>query len=257
MNFNYLNLSIDGSGIGTITLNRPKTHNAFDEVMINELIFAIESLNRLDKISVILLTAEGKNFSSGADLKWMQRMINFDHAENIADATLLAKLMQTLYFSSKTTIALVQGSTYGGGIGFVACCDIAIASTEACFCFSEVKLGLTPSIISPYVTRAIGIRQAKRYFLTAEIMDAPTALTLGLIHEIVEQPQLFARGYTLATQLLQHGPEALKATKELLLSTADHDIDAKLIERTVETIAKLRVSDEAQNRLQAFLAKNR
>lgn len=253
MKFNYLAIAIDAQGIATITLNRPDIHNAFNDVMVHELITAIESLNQLDEIVVILLAAEGKSFSSGADLAWMQQMVQFDHAQNIADINALAYLMQLLYTSPKITIALVQGAAYGGGIGLVACCDIAIASTRAYFCFSEVKLGLIPSVISPYVIQAMGMRQAKWYFLTAEIIDAPTSCTIGLTHEIVEHTELFKRGYELAGEILQHGKEAIKAVKALTLEISDPSRDPNLIQKTVETLATLRVSDDAQARLKAFL----
>ncbi len=236
MKFNYLDITIDSSGVATITLNRPETHNAFNDVMVHELITALESLNQLDNIGVILLTAEGKSFSAGADLAWMQQMVQFDHAQNVTDITALARLMQVLYTSPKITIALVQGPTYGGGIGLVACCDIAIASKHAYFCFSEVKLGLIPSVISPYVVQAIGPRQAKWYFLTAEIIDSPTSSTIGLTHEIVEHTELFARGYQLAGEILHHGKEVINATKSLMLAISNPSHNPSLIQKTVETL---------------------
>lgn len=255
MNLKYLNLAIDGSGIGIITLNRPEVCNAFDEQMIHELTNVIESLNRLSEIRVILLTAEGKHFSAGADLAWMQRVATFTHEQNLADATALAKLMETLYTSPKVTIALVQGATYGGGIGLLACCDIVLADPEAQFCFSEVKIGLIPAVISPYVIRAIGAHQTKRYFLTAEIFNSEKALSLGLIHEIVDASKCFEQGYQLALQILQNGPEALKATKTLVQSVVENRINADTIQKTVEAIATIRTSEEAQRRLNAFLEK--
>lgn len=253
MNTHYLNLAIDGSGIAIITLNRPQVHNAFDEVMINELILVLSQLENMDKIRVILLTAAGESFSAGADLAWMQRMVHYNEAENLADAGLLAQLMQKLYTSTKATIALVQGPAYGGGVGLVACCDFVLASAQAVFCFSEVKMGLIPAVISPYVISAIGERQARRYFMTAESITAEKALMMGLVHEIVEAQQLLETGCQLARQILQNAPQAVKQAKQLIQAIAGQTIDASLIKKTVEKIAAIRISEEAQQRLKAFL----
>lgn len=250
--FNHLNLAIDASGIAILTLNRPDMHNAFDDVMIKELISALEHLNQLDAVRVILLKAQGKSFSAGADLAWMQRMASYDKAENLADAALLAQLMYMLYTTEKTTIALVQGVAYGGGVGLVACCDVVLASHEALFCFSEVKIGLIPAIISPYVIRAIGERQAGRYFLTAESFDAAKAMAIGLVHEVVDKTDLLTKGYQLAQQILQNAPHAVKSAKQLIQAVVHQPLDDRLIQKTIEDIASIRVSDEAQGRLGEF-----
>ncbi len=255
MNFNYLNLAIDGRGIATLTLNRPEVYNAFDEVMINELTLALNHLEQMDEVRIILLKANGKYFSAGADLAWMQRTIDYDKAQNLADATLLAQLMYKLYSSTKVIIALIQGPTYGGGVGLVSCCDLALASKNATFCFSEVKVGLIPASISPYVILAIGERQARRYFVTAELIRAEKALEIGLIHEIVEEKELLTVGYQFAEGILQNAPQAVKEAKQLIQSVVGRPIDAALIQKSSEKIADIRISIEAQQRLQNFLAK--
>jgi methylglutaconyl-CoA hydratase len=243
MAFNYLNVAIDGSGIAFITLNRPAVHNAFNEAMVRELIDLLEHVNTLSTVRVVLLKSQGKSFSAGADITWIQQTQNRDEQACRADAALLAQLMQRLYTLSKTTIALVQGAAYGGGVGLVACCDIALASPEAVFCFSEVKIGLIPAVISPYIILAIGARQAQRYFLTAEKIEASKALSLGLVHELVPSSELLDRGYALAQSLLTSSPSALMAIKKLVQDIAHQPFSDALIQKTVEALTAIRVSD--------------
>jgi methylglutaconyl-CoA hydratase len=255
MQCNYINIQIDGSGIALLTLNRPDKHNAFDDSMIKAMIEALEKISYLKNIHVIILKAAGKSFSSGADLDWMRQMINYSAAQNLADAALLAKLMQLLYRCPQTTLALAQGAVYGGGVGLIACCDIVLAADTATFCLSEVKLGLIPAIISPYIIRAIGERQARRYFLTAEVIESKQAAKLGLVHELAPESMLFERGYQLAKNILQNEPKAVKAAKHLLQTISGQPIDEKLIQKTVDEIATIRVSAEAQKRLRLFLGR--
>jgi methylglutaconyl-CoA hydratase len=238
--------------VAHITLNRPDVRHAFNEVMIHELLTALNTVATDDTIRILILRSQGPAFCSGADLSWMQKMLNYSLTENEADATQLAQLMHSLYTLNKPTIALVQGHAYGGGVGLIACCDIAIANVEAQFCFSEVKLGLSPSVISPYVIRAIGLRQTQRYFLTAESFDAKTALQLGLIHATTaDEKGLNTHAESLIKQLLKNGPKALSNTKKLLQHNVP--LSAELINYTITDIAQLRASAEGQEGIKAFL----
>jgi methylglutaconyl-CoA hydratase len=248
---------IDEHGRATITLNRPEMHNAFDDTLI---IALTEELNRLDRdssVRVVMLAARGKSFSSGADLNWMRRMADYSFVENLTDATTLAELMKTLANLSKPTIALVQGAAIGGGVGLVACCDIALATEDAIFCLSEVKLGLIPAVISPYVAAAIGSRATRRYFLTAERFDAGEAYRLGLVHEVVRPEELAGRADRLSHQLLLNGPYAMASVKALVAEVALSYLDDDLIADTAERIAEIRASDEGREGLSAYLEKRK
>jgi len=247
----------DEHGRATITLNRPEMHNAFDDTLINAL---TEELNRLDRdtgVRVVMLAALGKSFSSGADLNWMRRMADYSFEENLTDATALAELMKTLANLSKPTIALVQGAAIGGGVGLVACCDIALATENASFCLSEVKLGLIPAVISPYVAAAIGPRATRRYFLTAERFDANEAFRLGLVHEVVRPDALNEWAERLSHQLLQNGPYAMASVKALVAEVALSSLDDDMIADTAERIAEIRASDEGREGLSAYLEKRK
>jgi methylglutaconyl-CoA hydratase len=241
--------------IAELILNRPEKHNAFDDTMLSELLHQLDHIQKQNSIRVVILKSRGKNFSAGADLGWMQRMAEYSHDENIADSQQLADVMKSLYSLNKPTIALVQGSVYGGANGLVTCCDMALATIEAEFCFSEVKLGLVPAVISPYVIAAIGERNARRYFLTAELISAITARDIGLVHELCETDQLESRGLALANQILKNGPEALATCKQLITTVRGQPINDTLIRETVNTIARTRVSPEGQEGLKAFLQK--
>jgi len=246
---------IDTRGVATVTMNRPELHNAFDDLMIKALNSEFLRLNADPQVRVVLLAASGKSFSAGADLNWMRRMADYSLEENLADSMALAGLMRTLYGLSKPTIALVQGAAYGGGVGLVACCDIALATDRATFCLSEVKLGLIPAVISPYVMEAIGSRAARRYFLTAERFDAIEAQHLGLVHELVAVEDLRARGESLAALLIQNGPLALSAVKRLVAALTRTPIDDAMIADTARRIADIRSSDEGKDGVGAFLQK--
>lgn len=238
--------------IATLTLNRPEVRHAFNEVMVNELLMALKTVSSNTKVRILVLKSTGSVFCAGADLTYMQKMAHFTATENKADALHLATLMNSLYTLNKPTLALVQGHAYGGGVGLIACCDIVIAQQKAQFCLSEVKLGLSPSVISPYVIRAIGLRQAQRYFLTAETFDAQIAQHLGLVHECVaDETGLQQKVDAIIRQLLKNGPEALAKTKQLLQHNAP--LSTELINYTVDHIAKLRTSTEGQSGINAFL----
>jgi methylglutaconyl-CoA hydratase len=246
---------IDEHGRATITLNRPEMHNAFDDTLINALTEELKRLERESSVRVVLLAAKGKSFSSGADLNWMRRMADYSFAENLTDALRLAELMKTLANLSKPTIALVQGAAIGGGVGLVACCDIALATEDASFCLSEVKLGLIPAVISPYVAAAIGSRATRRYFLTAEMFNATEAYRIGLVHEVVKPEDLAACADRFSRRLLNNGPEAMASVKALVSEVALSYLDDDLIADTAERIAEARASEEGREGLSAYLEK--
>ena len=243
------------NGIGILALNRPELHNAFNEAMIAELTEALLRLGADDGVRAIVLTGNGASFCAGADLNWMKRMTGYSRAENLADARALARMLKTLNDVPKPTIARIQGTAYGGGVGLAACCDIAIAAAEATFALSEAKLGLIPATISPYVIEAIGARQARRYFLTAERFEAAEAYRLGLVHDIVPILQLDDRINEVLGTLLLAGPNAQRECKTLIRAVARKPIDATIIAATVRHIAAVRASPEGKEGVAAFLAK--
>ncbi|MDD2853230.1 MAG: enoyl-CoA hydratase/isomerase family protein [Desulfuromonadaceae bacterium] len=251
-------VNIDNRGVATLTMNRPELHNAFDDTLIADLTSELHRLEADHDVRVVLLRANGKSFSAGADLNWMRRMADYSYEQNLADAMSLAELMRTLDTLTKPTIALVHGAAYGGGVGLVACCDIAIATERASFCLSEVKLGLFPAIISPYVVAAIGPRAARRYFLSAEAFSAAEAHRIGLIHQIVEdEHDLAAVSDRLAATLLLNSPAAVAGAKELVAAVAGRPVDVALIADTAGRIADQRSSHEGKEGLSAFLEKRR
>ena len=242
MDNNHILTEIREDGVATVTLNRAEVHNAFNDTVIADLTGVLRRLGDDDKVRAVVLRAEGKSFSAGADLGWMQRMAGYGHAENLADAGALAELMRVLNFLPKPTVARVQGAAFGGGVGLVACCDIAIASDAASFSLSEVRLGLIPAVISPYVVAAIGERAARRYFLTAERFGADEALRIGLVHQVVPADQLDSAVDTILTRLSEGGPAAQRAAKDLIFAVAHRPVDAGLIHDTAERIATVRAS---------------
>lgn len=244
-------------GVATIRMNRPDVHNAFDDALIAALTAELRRLEQLPQARVIVLAANGKSFSAGADLNWMQRMAKYSQVENLRDAMALAGLMRTLDGVKKPTVARVQGAAFGGGVGLVACCDIAIASTEAAFSLSEVRLGLIPSVISPYVIAAIGEREARRYFLSAERFDAMEARRIGLVHDVVDSGALDESVEKMAGQLLKGGPQALAAAKKLIADVGRRPVDDALSAETARRIAAMRVESEGQEGLAAFLEKRK
>lgn len=238
-----------------ITLNRVSKRNAFDDTLLTALYDSLEKAAVNALVHVILLKANGSDFSAGADLNWMQRMVHYTEAENSADALILARLMHTLHHHPKPTIAMVQGAAIGGGAGLVAACDIAIAADTARFRFSEVTLGLIPAVISPYVIKAMGERVALNLFLSAETFDAQRAYHLNLIHHCVPEDTLLSFTIDYAKQLANLPPLALIATKSLVHQVANRPITDDLIQQTARLIAKQRISPEAQHGLKTFLGK--
>ncbi len=248
---------IDSRGVARVTLNNPDKHNAFDDQMIIELTNAFNALAANANVRIMLLKSEGKSFSAGADLDWMKRMASYSYQQNLNDARALAAMLKALHQMPIPTIARVQGATFGGAVGLISCCDIALASSNASFALSEVKIGLVPSTISPYVIAAIGERHAKRYFMTAERFDANTALQIDLVHEAVEKSLLDDKVEQLITAILSNGPEAVVAAKQLVFAVSGKAVDSSLIEHTCEVIAGIRVSAQGQEGLSAFLDKRK
>lgn len=245
----------DARGVARLTLNRPALHNAFDDALIARLTEALARLGADRTIRAVVLGGAGKSFSAGADLDWMRRMASYSREENQRDAEGLARLMHALDRLPKPVIAAVQGAAYGGGVGLVAACDIAIAAEGASFCLSEVKLGLIPAAISPYVVAAIGPRQARRYFQTAEVISAERALALGLVHEVVAADALDQEVERVVAALLDGAPEAEAEAKDLVFLVQGREIDPELIRETAWRIADRRVSPEGRAGLAAFLGK--
>ncbi|MCW3479274.1 enoyl-CoA hydratase/isomerase family protein [Neisseriaceae bacterium JH1-16] len=252
-----LKTALDSRGVATITLARPELHNAFDDKLIAALTAHLEQLAADPAVRVVVFGAEGRSFSAGADLNWMRRVAGYSEEENVQDAMTLATLMHTLDSFPKPTVARVQGAAFGGGVGLVACCDVVIASERASFCLSEVKLGLTPATISPYVVAKIGVSAARRYFLTAERFDADTACRLGLVHEVTTEDLLDDVVEGLVGDLLNNGPQAMREAKKLIADVAWQEADTALLTDTARRIAKLRGSAEGREGLSAFLDKRR
>ncbi len=246
--------TIEADGLATVTINRPEKHNAFDDNIIIELSTAFERVTASDA-RVMVLATEGKTFSAGADLGWMKRMASYSFEENLRDANALANMLKRLNTLPLPTIARVQGAAFGGGVGLVSCCDIAVATARASFCLSEVKIGMIPATISPYVINAIGERAARRYFTTAERFSAERAEQLGLVSEVVAEDQLDAAVSSLCQHLLANGPEAVKAAKQLVFDMSKRDINVDLIADSCKRIANIRASIEGQEGLTAFLEK--
>ncbi|ABM96311.1 enoyl-CoA hydratase/isomerase family protein [Methylibium petroleiphilum] len=250
-------LSRPSAAVARVTLCRPDVRNAFNDEIITALTQAFRALDADDTVRVVVLAAEGPAFCAGADLHWMRRMADYTRAQNLDDAAGLAQMLRSIAGCRKPTIARVQGDAYAGGVGLVAACDLAVAVDTAQFCLSEVKLGLVPATIGPYVVRAMGPRAAQRYMLTAERFDATTAQRTGLLHEVAPAEALDAAVQALVDALLAASPQALATGKRLLHEITGAPLDAALIARTVEFIADARASDDGREGVQAFLGKRR
>src|SRR5690554_4137766 len=256
----FSRLELDDRGIAWLTLERPEVHNAFDDSLISELNAHLERLHHAahhGEVRAVVLGSEGKSFSAGADLGWMKRMVAYDVEGNLADSRKLSAMMHGLDTLPCPTLCRVQGAAFGGAVGLAACCDIVIASEKARFCLSEVKIGLSPAVISPYVQRALGARQMRRYALTAEVINADQALALGLAHQVVDHDEIDDAVDVMLDTLLAGSPQAQRATKALLASAAQApDADATR-EHTCRVISELRVSAEGQEGLASFFDKRR
>jgi methylglutaconyl-CoA hydratase len=252
-----ITLNIDDRNIATLTLNRPVIHNAFDDTLIREMTAALRDLEKNNAIRALVLASTGPSFSAGADLQWMKRMSAASTEANQRDAEELSGMLRRLQLFPRPTIAVVQGPAYGGGVGLIAACDIAIASELAMFSLSEVKLGLIPAVISPYVMAAIGERQARRYFLSAEKFLAAEAQRIGLVHEVVAPDSLARTLEKITDSILLGGPKAQVAAKRLINDMAGRPIEPNMLDETARRIAAVRASDEGKEGVAAFLEKRK
>ena len=246
-----------GAGVAVVWLARPDVRNAFNEVMIAELTHAFRALDADSDVRALVLAGQGTAFCAGADLNWMKKMAGYSLDENYADAMGLATMLATLANMRKPTVARVHGPAFAGGMGLVAACDIAVAALDVEFCLSEVKLGLIPATIGPYVVAAMGERAARRYMLTAERFTAAEAYRVGFVQEIVPADELDATVNAILGYLMAAGPHALTATKDLVRAVASRPVDQKLVEDTAKRIAKVRASAEGKEGVRSFLEKRK
>jgi methylglutaconyl-CoA hydratase len=256
MDFQTLTVTAEGR-VATLTLNRPDVRNAFNETTIAEITGAFRALGNAHEVRAIVLAANGPAFCAGADLNWMKKMAAYTREENLADAAQLAEMLRTIHACPKPVVAKVQGDCYAGGMGLVAACDIAVAAETANFCLSEVKLGLIPATISPYVIRAMGENAARRYFLTAERFSAQEALRIGFIHQTATADALDASVADIARALAANSPHAVKEAKRLVHDMAGMPLTADLIADTAQRIADIRSSDEGKEGVKSFLEKRK
>ena len=244
--------------IGILTLNKADRHNAFDELLISEITTGLLELEADPRVRVVVLSSTGKSFCAGADLNWMKRAASFTSQENLRDARNFARLLTTLNELGKPTIARVQGPAYGGGLGLIAACDIAVATYDALFALTEVKLGILPAVVSPYLLAAIGERHCRRYMLSAERFSAAEAYRIGLLHEIVpSEDQLDEAIGEIIDSLLKNGPGAQAESKALIRMIAGQPIDEATVEETAQRITRVRSSPEGKEGLAAFLEKRK
>lgn len=245
-------------GVATITLNRPDVHNAFDEHVIAALHGKLDALALERDLRVIVLRGAGKNFSAGADLVWMMKAANYTQEQNKSDALALAGMLNKLYSMPQTTIACVHGAAMGGGFGLVACCDIVLATERASFALSEVKIGLIPATIGPYVMKAIGERHMRRFAQTGERFGAGVAHQIGLVHEVLHDDSALAdRLNEILDGIAANGPDAVREAKALCNELANQPITPKLLDHTATRIAEIRAGGEAKEGLSAFLEKRK
>ena len=252
----HLQITYAGA-VARITLTQPEVRNAFSDEVIADITAAFTEVGARADVRAVVLAAEGPAFCAGANLNWMRRMADYTREENVTDAAKLAEMLRVIYECPKPTIARVQGDVYAGGMGLVATCDMAVCVDTAGFCLSEVKLGLIPATISPYVIRAMGARAAHRYFLTAERFGAQEALRTGFVHEVVAADALDAKVDELLKALTSASPDAVRACKRLVIDVAEREINTELIAATVEGIADIRASSEGKEGVQSFLQKRK
>jgi methylglutaconyl-CoA hydratase len=256
MEFTALTVNI-ASHVATVTLNRPDVRNAFNETVIAELTGAFRALGDMDEVRAIVLAGNGPAFCAGADLNWMKKMAGYSDDQNRADALTLAQMLHTIWSCPRPVIARIQGDTYAGGMGLVAACDIAVAAQEANFCLSEVKLGLIPATISPYVIKAMGEQAARRYFLTAERFDATAALRMGFAHEVVALENLDTTVAGIVKALVSNSPNAVLEAKKLVREVVGEPVTDALLADTAQRIAVIRASTEGREGVASFLEKRK
>ncbi|NIM20137.1 MAG: hypothetical protein GTO51_07885 [Candidatus Latescibacteria bacterium] len=247
---------VEKGPVAEVILSRPEVRNAFDEILLGELNRALQSIGGEKRIRIVVLTGKGEAFSAGADLNWMRKVAGYTYEQNVSDAKTLADAIQALYSMPQATIARVNGPSIGGALGLIAACDIAVASREAFFALREVRLGIVPAVISPYVIRKIGERNARDYFLTGRRIDADTALEIGLVNEVVETLDLDDAVDGWIKRFQHSGPEAVKACKELIAKVSGSSID-EVKDYTTDLIAQLRVSDEGKEGFASFFEKRK
>lgn len=244
--------------VATLTLNRPEVHNAFGEQTIADLSVMFDELRSLDEVSAVVLKGNGKSFSAGGDMNWMKKAAAYTEQQNFDDAMKLAHMLNQLYTLPQLTVACVQGVAMGGGMGLACCCDVVIAEKNAVFALSEVKIGLIPATIGPYVLRALGERQARRYFQTGERITAPRAHELGLVHELADTPEALEQALQdFLGRISASGPQAMRAAKRLCLEYAGRPVTQETLESTARQIAQIRATREAKEGLSAFLEKRK
>lgn len=253
--FNHLQLELDERNVATLWLNRPDRNNALNPELISELVTVLKQLGANSEIRLVVLRGRGGNFCSGGDLEWMQQSIHLDYEANLKDAQKLSELFYQLYNLAKPTLAVVQGVAFGGAVGLVACCDMAIGASNASFCLSETRIGLIPATISPFIVRCMGNRTALSYSLTAERFNGDHAVTVGLLHQACPEEGLSALAEKWIAQLLKNSPAAQIACKQLYAEISTGEITAQLRLRTEQAIANIRVSPEGQEGITAFLEK--
>lgn len=251
-----LSLSIH-SAVATVTLNRPDVRNAFNETTIAEITEVFQQLDADATVRAIVLAANGPAFCAGADLNWMKKMADYTHAENLADAGQLAAMLAAIYRCSKPVVAKVQGDCYAGGMGLVAACDIAVSVDTANYCLSEVRLGLIPATISPYVIKAMGESAARRYFITAERFSAAEAQRIGFVHEVTSADALDAKVAEIVKALCANSPNAVRQAKQLVQDVSSRELTPELVAATVEGIAQIRASEEGREGVRSFLEKRK
>ena len=248
---------VDADGNATVMLNRPDVHNAFDPEMVDALAQALQKLEANPAVRAVVIAGAGKNFCAGADIEHMKRSARFSRSQNLENARATARMLHTLHTLAKPTIACVRGAARGGGVGLVAACDIALAERGATFRLSEVRLGIIPAMISPYVIAAMGRHHARRYLLSGEEFDSAEAFRTGLVHDICEEPELNGLVGRMLAHLYSSGPDAIAAMKQLMPEVAGRRIDETLVETTAQRIAEIRTTAEAQEGLSAFLEKRK
>ena len=256
MNYQTIEISI-AARVATVTLNRPDVRNAFNEAAIAELALAFDELGRNEDVRAIVLAANGPAFCAGGDLNWMKKMAGYSDAENLDDASKLADMLRTIYLCPKPVVARIQGDCYAGGMGLVAACDVAVCVDEANFCLSEVKLGLIPATISPYVIKAMGENAARRYFLTAERFSAKEAHRIGFVHELVAADALDAAVAAIVKALVTNSPNAVREAKVLVRDVAGRPVDDALLADSAQRIAAIRASSEGRDGVASFLEKRK
>ncbi len=253
--YETIEMSVSSNGICTLTLNRPKVHNAFDESMIADITHALEQLRDDESVRVLSINGSGRSFCAGADLNWMRRTAEYDAQDNFDDAMRMAEMMHALYSFPGPTVAVVHGAVFGGGVGLIACCDIVIADDSTVFSLAEVRLGLIPAVIGPYVVNAMGSRIAKRYILSGERFDTASAYRSGLVHEYAHTDALSQVQKKVFNELLASGPNAQRIAKQLIIDRLSANVSGEIQQHTATLISNLRASQEGREGVSAFLEK--